>query len=145
MYHIEQIDRIHFPLVKKFYQAFYPSGKPNKADPIWVLKHGQKILSAVRFKQLEQVQLLTAMVTEPNHRGQGLAQQLLAQLADVIATVDCYCFALPYLEGFYQQHGFHSIHPETLPLALYQRFQAYSKNGRALLPMQHRPTNLTPD
>ncbi len=139
------IDRLHFPLAKKFYQAFYPSGKANKADPIWVLNQEQKILVCLRLKQFKQCQLLTGMVTHPDFRNQGLGLQLLDSLINdetqPLANKACYCFAFSHLEGFYQKAHFLSICPDELPDELRTRFMAYSQAGKLLIPMKF--SNLT--
>jgi len=139
------IDRLHFPLAKKFYQAFYPSGKANKADPIWVLNQEQKILVCLRLKQFKRYQLLTGMVTHPDFRNQGLGLQLLDALihdkAQPLTTKTCYCFAFSHLEAFYQKARFVSICPDELPDELRARFMAYSQAGKLLVPMKF--SNLT--
>jgi len=132
-----RVESLWFPLVKKFYQAHYPSGKPNKADPIWVIKYQGGILSAVRLKQLAQCQLLTAMVTEPTHRGMGIGHHLLHHLHDSLVERPCYCFALSHLEHFYQDNSFQTIEPAQLPDELSGRFTAYVAQGRSLIPMRY--------
>lgn len=137
------IDRLHFPLVKKFYQAYYPSGKANKADPIWVLRNTSKILVCLRLKQFDQCQLLTAMVTHPDFRQQGLGLNLLNRLIldtkQPLSNKPCYCFAFTHLVSFYQQAQFKEITPETLPAALKCRFIAYTQSGKSLTPMLYQP------
>ncbi|KZM38802.1 MAG: GNAT family N-acetyltransferase [Marinomonas sp.] len=134
------IDKLHFPLAKKFYQAHYPSGKANKADPIWALTEGYQIRVCLRLKQFEDCQLLTAMVTHPNFRKQGLGKSLLTALISdstrPLLTKPCYCFAFTHLEGFYQKAGFTSITVEELPIALKSRYLAYTQSGKALIPMK---------
>ena len=137
----ERVPSLWFLLVKKFYQTHYPSGKPNKADPIWVIKEQNKILSAVRLKQLNDCQLLMAMVTDPSHRGRGLGTHLLTHLSDALSERPCYCFAFLPLEGFYQANGFITIDPEQLPNELLGRFNAYTAQGRLLVPMRYTSTH----
>ena len=132
---VERVPTLWFLLVKKFYQQHYPSGKPNKADPIWVLKENTKIISAVRLKQFSNYQLLTAMVTEPQHRGKGLGGYLLNSIEKALTDKACYCFAFSHLTPFYQKHGFQPIKAEQLPEQLTQRFNAYTAQGRQLSPM----------
>lgn len=135
------IDRLHFPLAKKFYQAYYPSGKANKADPIWVLNKQHKIFVCLRLKQFEQYQLLTGMVTLPAFRNQGLGLQLLDALIKdetrPLLSKPCYCFAFSHLEGFYQKAHFTSICADDLPDELKRRFIAYSQAGKPLIPMKY--------
>lgn len=134
------IDRLHFPLAKKFYQAYYPAGKANKADPIWALTEGYQIRVCLRLKQFDGCQLLTAMVTHPDFRKLGLGQKLLAALisdgTQPLLTKPCYCFAFTHLECFYQKAGFTSITVKELPIELESRYLAYTQSGKALIPMK---------
>lgn len=134
----ERVPSLWFPLVKKFYQEHYPSGKPNKADPIWAIRHNGQVLCAVRLKQIQQYQLLTAMATASDHRGQGLGHFMLDTLTEQQALKNSYCFSLPHLTRFYQQHHFQEIPAACLPEELRARFTAYTQNGRQLVPMQYR-------
>ncbi len=134
---VERVPKIWFLLVKKFYQQHYPSGKPNKADPIWILKNQDKILSAVRLKQFINYQLLTAMVTAPDFRHKGLGKYLLRSIRPALIEKHCYCFAYSHLCSFYSSNGFMSIEIEQLPNELQQRFRAYTAHGRKLIPMRY--------
>ena len=133
----EQVPSLWFPLVKKFYQSHYPSGKPNKADPIWVIRNNGKILCAVRLKQFTDAQLLTAMVTEPSHRNMGLGSHLIHNIHNALSTKQSYCFAFSHLVPFYQANHFTVISASILPEELRSRFQAYTPQGRNLTPMRY--------
>jgi N-acetylglutamate synthase-like GNAT family acetyltransferase len=139
-YNHQLIDRLHFPLAKKIFQAYYPSGKANKADPIWVLTEQEKIRVCLRLKQFEHCKLLTAMVTHPDFRNQGLGRILLTALEldprQPFSTKDCYCFAFSHLQDFYQSVHFNLIDIEALPDVLKGRFQAYCNAGKTLIPMK---------
>lgn len=134
VYTVEQSSRLLFPLTKKFYQSYYPSGRPNKADPIWLLKN-REILCAYRLKQFGDDQLLTAMVTKPSHRKQGLASYLLSHTQEALQAKQTYCFAFAYLESFYQENGFLTIKHQDLPRELEERFIRYTLSGKQLTPM----------
>ena len=133
------INRLRFPLVKRFYQAYYPAGKANKADPIWVLEDNKQIRVCLRLKQFQHCQLLTAMVTHPDFRNLGLGQALLNALhhdeSQPLSAKQCYCFAFEHLENFYQSSHFSRISEECLPEELKQRFRAYTQSGKRLVPM----------
>jgi len=136
--HAEQVPSLWFPLVKKFYQQHYPSGKPNKADPIWVIRDSGEILCAVRLKQFSGMQLLTAMVTEPSQRNTGLGSHLINSIRPVLNQVPSYCFAFTYLVPFYTANQFTTISAEMLPEELKNRFRAYTAQGRNLTPMRYK-------
>ncbi|MAF17669.1 MAG: GNAT family N-acetyltransferase [Marinomonas sp.] len=132
------VDPIWFPLVKKFYQAFYPSGKPNKAEPLWVIKDGANILCAVRLKPLDQCLLLTGLVTHPRHRNQGIAGQLLQTISEQLTRQPSYCLNTPELTPFYTRHGFTEVTDEALlPSELRSRLQRYRIKQPRLIAMQY--------
>ncbi|TDO97252.1 GNAT family N-acetyltransferase [Marinomonas balearica] len=125
-----------FPLVKKFYQAHYPSGKPNKSEPIWVIKDGAHILAALRLKPIsDDTQLLTAMVTHPDKRQRGLGKNLLEGVQEALASKSTYCFALANVVPFYLKNHFVEVAPETLPSELKSRFLKYLNSNPGLTPM----------
>jgi len=140
---VERVPALWFLLVKKFYQQYYPSGKPSKADPIWVLKEQAAIIAAVRLKQFPNYQLLTAMVTKPALRGKGIGSHLLGGIHGALIEKPCYCFAFSHLATFYQNNGFSVITAGQLPLELQQRFTAYTAQGRQLTPMLYCLNALT--
>lgn len=133
----EQVPSLWFPLVKKFYQEHYPSGKPNKADPIWVIREKGRILCALRLKQISNSQLLTGMVTEPNHRHRGLGSHLINSIHHALGETPTYCFAFTHLVPFYNANHFTAILAEMLPVELESRFTAYTAQGRDLTPMRY--------
>jgi N-acetylglutamate synthase-like GNAT family acetyltransferase len=133
----EQVPSLWFPLVKKFYQEHYPSGKPNKADPIWVIRDKGKILCAARLKQIANFQLLTGMVTEPTHRKLGLGSHLINNIHPALSEIPTYCFAFTHLVTFYNTNHFTVISAEMLPEELASRFRAYTAQGRNLTPMRY--------
>jgi len=133
----ELVPSLWFPLVKKFYQAHYPSGKPNKADPIWAIKENGAILAVARLKQIGDDQLLTGMVTIPSRRNSGLGLHFLNNLQPILKQKNCYCFALDHLTHFYQRGHFQVINEVDLPKDLRTRFRAYRSQGRNITPMQY--------
>jgi N-acetylglutamate synthase-like GNAT family acetyltransferase len=133
----EQVPSLWFPLVKKFYQQHYPSGKPNKADPIWAIKDKGKILCVLRLKQITDAQLLTSMVTEPTHRNLGLGSHLISSIHHALGEKPTYCFAFTYLVPFYNANHFTTISAKMLPEELASRFRAYTAQGRDLTPMRY--------
>ncbi|MCV2404006.1 GNAT family N-acetyltransferase [Marinomonas sp. C2222] len=123
--------------MKRFYQEHYPSGKPNKADPIWVIRHNAKILSAVRLKQLTSSQLLMAMVTAPPHRKSGLGSHLLKQIHTELKQTPCYCFALNHQVSFYIKNNFVIVDTPDLPEEIQSRYISYQQQGRKITAMKY--------
>jgi len=133
----ELVPSLWFPLVKKFYQEHYPSGKPNKADPIWAIRHNGKVICAVRLKQIGNNQLLTAMVTDPAYRNLGLGTHLINEIQPALNQLPSYCFAFTHLVPFYTANHFSAIPPDTLPEELKKRFTSYCLQGRKITAMRH--------
>lgn len=134
------VEPLWFPLIKKFYQAYYPSGKPNKADPMWAIKDGAMIIAAVRLKPFVGCQLLTALVTHPQARGQGYARQLVQHLQTQLATQPSFCINQRDLSHLYEQCGFVEVLPdqfENIPDDIIGRFQRYRLKQPNLMLMQH--------
>lgn len=134
---IELVSRERFPLVKKFYQDYYPSGKPNKAEPLWILKYSE-IICALRLKEIECEQLLTGVVTHPNYRDQGFGGYFLSQLQETFMSKPTYCFADITLEHFYNIQNFNRIEIGALPLELRSRFNRYQSSRPSLIPMHYK-------
>ncbi|WP_067037030.1 GNAT family N-acetyltransferase [Marinomonas gallaica] len=131
------VEALWFPLVKKFYQAYYPSAKPNKSEPVWVIKDGALIKSAVRLKPLTHCVLLTGLVTHPDYRNRGYAAALLAALKPTLEKQASYCLNQPKLIEFYQRSGFELIENENiLPQDLYGRLQRYRAKQPNLVAMR---------
>ncbi|MCG3866290.1 MULTISPECIES: GNAT family N-acetyltransferase [unclassified Photobacterium] len=130
-----QLDPIRLPLVNKIYKSFYPSGKAKRDEIIWVAESNHSIIASVRFKTIDNMQLLTGMLVAPEYRLQGIAYKLIEACRSQINRQTCYCFAFQELEVFYQKSGFQTIDSETLPNNIKQRFQRYANSGKNLIPM----------
>ncbi|EGU32135.1 hypothetical protein VIBRN418_13211 [Vibrio sp. N418] len=135
---IETLDPIKLPLVSRLYKAHYPSGKAKKNEQTIVAYHQQQLIGVVRFKPIEQYQLLTGMLVIPEQRGKSIGHALLLHCQQSICNGNTYCFAYPHLEDFYQQHGFATIEQSTLPACLKQLFERYIGSGKALIPMHYQ-------
>lgn len=130
------VESLWFPLVKKFYQAHYPSGKPNKSDPLWSIKDGATILAAVRIKPFHDCQLMTALVTHPEYRRKGCAGLLLDAITPILKTRASYCLNQPELIPFYTQHGFQVVANEVyLPSDIQGRLNKYRVKQPSLVVM----------
>ncbi|NOI58439.1 GNAT family N-acetyltransferase [Vibrio coralliilyticus] len=123
---IETFDPIKLPLVSRLYKAHYPSGKVKKDELIIVGTIDQQIVSLVRFRNIEQLRLLTGMLVIPEHRGSGLGHQLMGYCAQYVLSEHDFCFAYAHLETFYAQHNFKTIDASQLPNSLKGLFERYS-------------------
>ena len=136
------MEALWFPLVKKFYQAYYPSGKPNKSEPLWVIKQGPTILVAVLLKPFVECQLITGLVTHPEHRQQGHASHLLKALNHEFEQLPCFCLNQPELMPFYQKHNFVLVEDEqALPDDIQGRLRRYRVKQPELVAMAYQPSS----
>lgn len=134
------MERHHHSLVKAFYREHYPSGKPNKADPIWLLTHKDKIICVYRLRQFESGQLLTGMVTHPEFRQQGYGSYLLHETRQALANKTCFCFAEEHNAAFYLANNFLSESIEQLPAELRDRLKAYQQKRPTLSAYRYHST-----
>lgn len=139
IYTLEPAARSWFPLVKRFYQEHYPSGKPNKSDPTWVLHQQFKLAAAVRLRQFPDCQLFTGMLVRPDLRGKGVGQELIQRLRSPMMERSTFCFAFQHLEHYYRSHGFQMIESSLLPFVLQSRLNAYLAGGKKLIAMNYHP------
>ena len=130
-----QLEPLRFPLINRFYKAYYPAGKAKKDEIIWIGEDNKGIQACVRFKQFENFQLLTGMLVHPDLRSQGQGAALLIACKTQISTQPCYCFAFSYLESFYHSAGFVTLEDNQLPESLRTRINRYRQSGKSLTPM----------
>ncbi|EGU39789.1 GNAT family N-acetyltransferase [Vibrio scophthalmi] len=143
---IEMLDPIKLPLVSRLYKAHYPSGKAKKNEATIVGYQNNQLVCVVRFRPIEQYQLLTGMLVIPEQRAHGFGHQLLNYCQQTVCNSRTFCFAYPHLEEFYQQHGFITLREEQLPNGLSQLFTRYISSGKALIPMHYRiPKTTSPN
>ncbi|CUB03844.1 GNAT family N-acetyltransferase [Marinomonas fungiae] len=136
---ITQVEALWFPLVKKFYQTYYPSGKPNKSEPLWVIKQGPTIIAAVRIKPFVDCQLMTGLVTHPEYRQQGYGSTLLDALRSEFEHIPSFCLNQPELIPFYQQHDFVLVQDEhSLPDDIQGRLRRYRVKQPELVAMVYQ-------
>ncbi len=129
------LEPLRFPLINRLYKNYYPAGKAKKDEDIWVGEDGSSIISCVRFKKIEDIQLLTGMLVIPDYRGKGVGDALLAATTKQIENQPCYCFAFSHLVPLYQRAHFTVIEDTELPHYLASRFKRYSESGKNLVPM----------
>jgi N-acetylglutamate synthase-like GNAT family acetyltransferase len=135
----EKLDTLKLPLVQRFYKSHYPATKPKKNELVIVARRSGDICAVVRFRPIEQFQLLTGMVVNEQYRRQGIGHQLLNYCQQDMISNQVYCFAFTWLASFYQQHDFRTIDIEQLPNSLYILFQRYQNSGKSLVPMKYVP------
>ncbi|QUM74982.1 GNAT family N-acetyltransferase [Moritella sp. 24] len=133
------LKKIENPLVKPFYKQYLPYSRPNKAEHIAVLKDNSGIIACARLRPIGEYALLTGMLVSPDHRGQRLGHHILQQMQPQFKNNKTFTFALPHLESFYRQHGFHQT--ELAPNDIQQRFLAYQKQGKSLLLLGFNDSN----
>ncbi len=135
---IETLDPIKLPLITRLYKAHYPAGKAKSNELTIVGYLEQQLTTVVRFRPIEQYQLLTGMLVAPEWRQLGLGHQLLEHCQNTVCNELTYCFAYPHLESFYQHHGFMTIAPDELPNSLKQLYARYTGSGKSLIPMHYQ-------
>ncbi|QUJ67624.1 GNAT family N-acetyltransferase [Photobacterium sp. GJ3] len=133
------LEPLRFPLVNRLYKAHYPAGKAKKDEVIWIGESTTEIVSAVRFQQFEDHQLMTGMLVVPAFRQQGISQALLKACQVQLISKHCFCFAFSHLENLYAQAGFQVISEDALPVSLAGRIQRYRSAGKSLIPMRYSP------
>jgi N-acetylglutamate synthase-like GNAT family acetyltransferase len=134
--HFERLEPIKLPLVQRFYKNHYPQSKANRSEMVIVGYNHGIICAAVRLKCIEKHRLLTGMAVDSSMRSRGVGTSLLNYCQQTILTNNVYCFALNSLENFYQKNRFMVINPDQLPNSLKMLYQSYTRNGKALTPMQ---------
>lgn len=134
----QELEPIRLPLIKPIYKAFYPSAKPKKTETIIVGYLEHEIIAIVRFRPIDNANLLTGMLVIPKYRLSGVAKKLLQFCQSEYLTDSCYCFAYAHLKSLYLDAGFKVRKIEDLPDSLQQLFCRYTSNGKNLLPMQYK-------
>lgn len=132
------LEPLQMPLVKPFYKAHYPSGRPNKSEKIIVGYLGKELVASVRFKPISPYWLLTGMLVSPEFRGLNIGHQLLNYCQQNILAAHYYCFAYQHLHSFYQQHHFISCTESEIPPILATRFSNYQSKGKNLVAMKYQ-------
>lgn len=69
--HFEVLDPIKVPIIKKLYKAHYPGTKVKKDEQIVVAIQDKQSIGVVRFRRVEEHQLMTGMLVIPSQREKG--------------------------------------------------------------------------
>ena len=102
-----------FPELVKFYESVgYYGGIADDCTVISARLDG-RVIGVVRLAPEAGLLLLRGMMIVPAWQRRGVGSAMLERLGAEIGARECYCAALPWLDGFYSQIGFHPI-DETL-------------------------------
>jgi len=122
MYIVELLDAIKIPLVNKFYKKHNVRGRANKQDKVWVTYYHNEIVAACRLQDKTEFLFLSTVFVALEHRGNGVATQLLSTLLKsqnkVVNT-----FAYKNVVDLYCAIGFNQV--LTYTLALQVLFDTY--------------------
>lgn len=136
MYLFQLLPPIKYPLAGKYYQAHGMSGRVSSNNIVTIARNNGDIVGVARLAPINDYKLLTGVHVDKQHRGLGVASELI-NLLTYQQTV-AYSFAFSHLQPFYEQLGFQLITPDCLPCELAQRFNAYVKQGRKIIAMIRR-------
>ncbi len=126
------LEKIKYPLVAKFYKAYYPAGKIKAEDEVYYCSLSSEIAALAKLRPLTDGAFLTAMVTHPDHRNQGLARSLLEYILEKQCS-GIYCFASSLLRPIYLSFGFVELNKETLEGEVQALYFQYSKHKSLLI------------
>jgi len=136
----ERLEPIQLPLVNRFYKECRYSAKANRSDEVYVLRHGGKIVAALRLSlKPEQNFFLRSMCVHPEYRRKGLGAELLKALGPVLSLQSVYCFPFSHLEGFYGNAGFERQLPESVASFIRDPWASYCRQGRDIIIMTRSP------
>ncbi|TLU64145.1 GNAT family N-acetyltransferase [Thalassotalea litorea] len=122
---IETADKSDKKAIQRFYKQQRYSARFLGDDATYLVRDNQDIIASVIISFKDSHSFLHALVVDNNHRGQGIAQSLLAKAAEQHPQL--YCFCGNELMSFYQKQHFAVIEGSLLPDELRQRYLAYRK------------------
>ena len=131
---IARLTDLERPLLNKFYRQHGSPMRASGEGQLWVARRDE-LLAGMSLTAVAQGHWLTGLFVAPQHRGQGLAQRLVAQaLGPIEGPVWLFCH--PDLQALYQRMGFSSW--PCLPQALADRLAGYSRS-KSLVAMGIEP------
>lgn len=122
------------PLLNKFYRSHGSAMRTSSGAALWVAREGG-IVAVLNLRPVSGGQWLTGLLVAPEHRGRGLATQLLAHALDQ-ADSPTWLFCHPELASLYQRSGFSET--EELPASLEEKLQRYQRT-KPLIAMVRAP------
>ncbi|MFE8071099.1 GNAT family N-acetyltransferase [Marinobacteraceae bacterium S3BR75-40.1] len=123
-YRARLLTRMELPLANKFYRQHQPQMRAHGDEQVWLLKERETV-GAVRLKPVENGHWLTGLFIHPEHRGKGLARELL-QTVLLHHGGPVWLFCEPGLNALYERVGFAPA--ASLPAALAQRLEGYRRH-----------------
>ncbi|BCT34939.1 GNAT family N-acetyltransferase [Pseudomonas protegens] len=112
------------PLLNKFYRQHQSPMRASSAGQLWVARN-EGIIAGMSLTPVAQGHWLTGLFVAPEHRGQGLAGQLVERaLMQVEGPVWLFCH--PDLETLYQRMSFSTA--TQLPQPLAERLARYQRS-----------------
>ena len=137
---VELMEALGLPLVNRFYKACHYSAKAGRGERVYVMRRGTDILAALRLvPKADGYFFLRSMCVHPNHRRQGLGQQLLDGILPVLDQDACYCYPFSHLLAFYGRIGFELRQPDAVSAEIREPFQRYLAQGRDIAIMVREP------
>lgn len=128
---IETADKSDKKAIQRFYKQQRYSARFLGDDVTYLVRDNQDIIASVIISFKDSHPFLHALVVDNNHRGQGIAQSLLAKAAEQHPKL--YCFCEEELVSFYQKQRFAVIEGSLLPDDLRQRYLAYRKKHKLIV------------
>src|SRR5437868_3640988 len=105
-----------FPLVDRFYSSCKYKVKCGRLDRVYCLSHEGQIIAAARLISHGSGELLLRnLCVAPELRRKGIAGYFMQLVLAATAPLECYCFALPHLRGFYLSLKFKLLTPDQVP------------------------------
>ena len=125
--HIERLPATQYSLLNKFYRSHGSRMRISLPSEAWVVRN-PTIIGGLCLTAVAEGYWLTGLFVAPEHRQQGLAQQLIKHIQTVYCASPIWLFCNPELIDFYQQTNFTIAEqlPEPLSHRL-ARYQQYKK------------------
>ncbi|WP_444930154.1 GNAT family N-acetyltransferase [Microbulbifer sp. SSSA002] len=134
-YRVQWLTDIEIPLANKFYRTHGFRGKAKRHEDCGVVRSERgEVIACGYLRRYETFKLLAGVAVAADYRGQGVARQLLALLAERFDS-DTYTFPYAHLEPFYSSLGFKRVDVDDLSSPVGDLYRSYVKQGRAILAM----------
>ena len=132
---IEELAPTAFPLVNRFFKANGHKGKVRSDERVFVLKHNQQIVAALRACPKAKGYLLRSIWVATQQRGQGFGLTLIRAALTCLSPAPCWCYPYNHLRDFYLKAGMTLLAPEQTPLEIRSPWESYNRKGHDFLLM----------